>query len=98
MNLPKSKDELIGMLVHVKSNVIYVILVKDNEGKPTLVVDPGTHLPYKNENKRVADYMAKLHGGEARTWKDAWSILIKAHPTLEKSLLDNLQKVSHGKR
>lgn len=88
-----SKSSLEAAIVDRKSRSLYVILVKTADGKPTLVVDPGTKLPYRNENKRVADYMAKLHGGEARTWAEAWSILTKAHPTLEK---DMVKLISHG--
>lgn len=88
-----SKSSLEALIVERKSHSLYVILVKTSHGKPTLVVDPGTNKPYKNENKKVADYMAKLHGGEARTWADAWSILTKAHPTLEK---DMVKLISHG--
>lgn len=87
-----SKSSLEAAIVDRKSRSIYVILVKTSHGKPTLVADPGTNLPYRNENKRVADYMAKLHGGEARTWAEAWSILTKAHPTLEKDMVKLISK------
>lgn len=84
-----NRDQFVELKVAQIAKRTYVILVKDDDGQPTLVVDPGTHLPYKNGNKRVADMFAKMYKGEARTFAEAWDILKKAHPFLEKDLAEN---------
>ena len=70
----------------------YVILMKDNRGKLTLLADPGMDRPWSSKNKRLADFHASQCDGEARSFEEAWQLLIKEHPTFEKELVERIQK------
>ncbi len=64
----------------------FVVLIKGDDGKPNLVVDPGMGRPWSSRNKRFADQVAKECDGEARTWEEAFKIIKKAHPEFEREL------------
>ena len=70
----------------------YVILMKDAAGRLTLLADPGMDRPWSSKNKRLADFHASECDGEARTFEEAWKLLIKEHPTFEKELIERIQK------
>lgn len=74
------------------SRGIYVILLKDTQGRLTLLADPGMSRPWSSKNKRLADFHAKECDGEARTWEDAFNLLVKEHPTFEKELVERIAK------
>lgn len=69
----------------------YVILLKDNHDRLTLLADPGMSQPWHSRNKKLADYHAKECDGEARTFEDAWKLLLKANPHFEKQLHDRVK-------
>lgn len=70
----------------------YVILLKDDRGRTTLLADPGMGQPWHSGNKRLADFHARECGGEAHTWESAFAILRKEAPDLEKVLYDRAAK------
>ena len=70
----------------------YVILLRGDDGKPNLLVDPGLNKPWSTTNKKLADFHASECDGEARTYEDALNILVKANPTFEKVLHENLAR------
>lgn len=72
----------------------YVILMKDGRGKLTLLADPGMNRPWSSKNKRLADFHASQCDGEARTFDEAWRLLIKEHPAFEKELVERIKKKS----
>ncbi len=69
----------------------YVILLRDNEGKLTLLADPGMGRPWSGRNKRLADFHARQCNGEARTWAEAFALLKKEAPNLEDVLYDRVK-------
>lgn len=88
-------------LEHITSRLakkIYVILMKDDDGKLTLLVDTGLNRPWcansENvlRNKKLAEFHAHECGGMAATYEDAFSLLKKANPNFEKKLVDNLKR------
>lgn len=82
--------------VAIKSRELYVILMKDDEGRLTLLADPGQGKPWYSKNKKLADYHAKECNGEARTWQEAFDLLCKAHPEFEKELYQRIGNVHDG--
>lgn len=90
MRLPNSHDALEAIFTQKKSNSIWVVLMKDDRGKLTLLVDHALHRPWSCENRKLAEFQAKNCNGEARLWKDAWDLLMKEYPNLEKSLVEKL--------
>lgn len=83
--------------VHLQllSDSVYVVLMKDDRGRLTLLADPGMRRPWSSKNKRLADFHAKECDGEARTWGEAFSLLLKAYPGFEKELYERVAKASH---
>lgn len=74
------------------SQRIYVILMKDEKGRLTLLADPGMNQPWSSKNKRLADFHAKQCDGEARTWAEAFRLLAKDNPGFEKELVERIAK------
>ena len=74
------------------AKTIYVVLYRQPDGRLNLVPDPGMDRPWSNKNKRLADQVAKEHNGEARTWQEAFDLLRKDDPEIEKRLVDAIQK------
>lgn len=68
----------------------YVVLVKDDQGKLTLIADPGLGQPWHSRNKRFADQVASECNGMAATYEDAFKLLLKDNPHFEKQLHDRL--------
>jgi hypothetical protein len=68
------------------AKTIYVILLRDAKGKLTLLADPGLNRPWSSKNKKLADFHASQCDGEARTYGEAFELLRKEHPDLEKTL------------
>lgn len=89
-------DNLFQLGVAIKSKELYVILMKDDAGRLTLLADPGENKPWYSKNKKLADYHAKECDGEARTWQEAFDLLRKAHPEFEKELCRRVQNVHDG--
>lgn len=88
-------------LEHITSRLskrIYVILMKGDDGKLTLLVDTGLNRPWCANsdnilrNKKLAEFHASECGGMAATYEDAFSLLRKENPNFEKSLVDNLKR------
>lgn len=74
------------------SKSIYVVLMKDSKGKLTLLADPGMNKPWSSKNKRLADFHAHECDGEARTWGEAFALLLKENPGFEKELIERVAK------
>jgi hypothetical protein len=74
------------------SQRIFVILLKDEKGRLTLLADPGMNQPWSSKNKRLADFHAKQCDGEARTWAEAFALLAKDNPGFEKELIERVRK------
>lgn len=74
----------------VLSDSIYVILLKDANQKLTLLADPGSRKPWSSKNKKLADYHAAQCDGEARTWREAFGLLLKEHPGFESELYERI--------
>lgn len=72
----------------------YVILLKDAQGKLTLLADPGMSRPWSSKNRAIAKFHAGECDGEARTWEEAFKLLIKEYPTFEKELIERIAKKS----
>lgn len=70
----------------------YVILLKDASGRLTLLADPGESKPWSSSNKKLADFHAQQCDGEARTWLDAWQLLLKENPNFERELHERIQR------
>jgi hypothetical protein len=70
----------------------YVILMKDDQGKLTLLADPGMKRPWSGKSKRLADFHAKQCDGMACTFEEAWKLLIKEYPMFEAELHARLEK------
>ena len=77
--------------VYRLARTVYVVLMKDDAGNPTLLVDPGLDRPWSSKNKRLADFHAKQCNGEARTWQEAFDILKKHTPNLEDALIKRMR-------
>lgn len=69
--------------------------MKDNQGKMTLLADPGMNKPWSSHNKRLADFHASQCDGEARTWAEAFSLLLKDNPGFEKELIERVANTQH---
>lgn len=78
--------------VYRLSRTIYVVLFRQKDGRLNLVPDPGMGKPWSSKNKRMADQVAKEHGGEARTWQEAFDLLKKDDPEFERRLTDAVTK------
>lgn len=85
MNIPFESNVLARL-----SKSIFVILMKDSNGRLTLLADPGMNRPWSSKNKRLADFHAKACDGEARTWSEAFSLLLKENPGFEKELIERV--------
>jgi hypothetical protein len=83
-------NDLIPILVQLKSDRVFVILVKDDQGKASLLYDPGMKRPWSSENEKLARFHADLCGGEHHTWKSAFTLLQKLNPDFEKHLHDRI--------
>ena len=83
-------SDFLNLLIAVKPKEIYVVLLKNDQGKLDLLADPGLGKPWSSKNKRLADFHAKQNNGEARTCAEAWDILLKANPLFEKDLFDRI--------
>jgi hypothetical protein len=69
-----------------------VVVLYDQEGKLTLVLDPGLGRPWSTKNEKQAKWMADQVGGEAHTWESAFKLLLKAHPNFEDDLIDRIRR------
>jgi hypothetical protein len=87
MNIPYNAESL-----HRLSNSVYVVLMKGKNGHLTLLADPGTQKPWSSHNKKSADYQAHENKGEARTWAEAFGLLLKEYPGFEKELIERIAK------
>ena len=87
MDIPFSTDS-----INILSNTVYVIIMKDSNGRLTLLADPGLNQPWSSKNKRLADFHARECDGEARTWKEAFALLLKENPGFEKELTERIAK------
>lgn len=85
-------DSTPDMIAWRIAKTTYVIMLAGDDGKPNLLVDPGLNKPWSTTNKKLADFHASQCNGEARTYEDALNILVKANPTFEKVLHENLAK------
>lgn len=72
----------------------YVILLKDPQGKLTLLADPGMNRPWSSKNYAVAKFHASECDGEARNFEEAFKLLLKEHPGFEKELLERIARTS----
>lgn len=88
INTNSTPDEIAWRI----AKTTYVILVKDDQGRTNLLVDTGLNKPWSIRNKRLADFHAKECDGEARTYEEALSILMKENPMFEKVLYERLEK------
>lgn len=88
MSSPSDYHSLFAAFVGKHAKTTYVILMKDDRGNVTLLADPGMQQPWSSKNKRLADFHAKECNGEARTWQEAFDILLKANPQFEKELVE----------
>lgn len=70
----------------------YVVLMKDEFGKLTLLADPGMNRPASYKSKQLAEFHAKECDGMAETFEDAFKLLIKETPGFEKELQARLEK------
>lgn len=70
----------------------YVVLVKDDQGRLTLIADPGMNQPWHSQNKRFADTVASECDGMAATWEDAFKLLLKDNPKFEHQLHERIAK------
>lgn len=70
----------------------YVVLMKDDEGKLTLLADPGMQRPWSSRSKQVADFHAKECDGMAETFENAFKLLMKESPGFEKELQARAEK------
>lgn len=82
-----------AQIVNRLSKTIYVVLLRDQKGNLTLLMDPGLSRPWSSKNKRLADFHAAQCDGEAHTWESAFSLLRKECPDFEKQLIE---RVVHG--
>lgn len=73
---------------------IYVVLVKDDHGKLTLIVDPGLGKPWNTKRKLHAEQVAKECDGMAATIEEAHRLLLKENPFFERSLVDRVQRAA----
>ncbi len=78
-------------VLHFASST-FVVLMKDQKGRLTLLADPGMDRPWSSKNKKLADFHAKECNGEARTWGEAFSLLQKEYPQFEKELVERIAK------
>jgi hypothetical protein len=75
----------------------YVIVLKDQQGKLTLLADPGLGRPWSAggpnplRNQKTAEFHAKNCDGMACTWEEAFRLLQKEDPGFEKKLYDQLK-------
>ena len=72
----------------------YVILLKDERGNLTLLADPGMSRPWSSKNYNIAKFHAAECDGEARTFEDAFKLLLKDNPGFEKELVERIAKRS----
>ena len=84
----------VDQVINRIASTTYVILVKDPQGNPTLIMDPGLGQPWHSKNKRLADFHASKCNGEARTFREAWDILMKACPGFELNLIDRVNRAA----
>lgn len=83
--------DLQSHLIDKKSNALHVILIKDDAGKPSLLYDPGMGRPWSSENPQLAKFHAASCDGMACTWREAWTILTRAHPNFERDLMERIK-------
>lgn len=86
-NIPFNEQHIASL-----SSRIYVILLKDAQGRLTLLADPGMNQPWSSKNKRLADFHAHQCDGEARTWAEAFALLVKENPGFEKELVERIAR------
>ena len=77
-------------LVAKKAKTVYVILLKDDQGRVALLADPGQKLPWHGTNLNLAKFYATSCNGEAHTWQSAFDILKKDNPKFEKDLYERI--------
>lgn len=88
-NVPDSVFDNIASRLAKK---IYVVLVKDEKGRLTLIVDPGMNKPWSTKLQKHAEQVAKECDGMAATVDEAHRLLLKENPLFEKSLVDRIER------
>jgi hypothetical protein len=76
-------------LLH-RARQVFVVMVRDKHGNPTLLFDPGMDRPWSSTNKKLADFQASACGGETHTVESAWSILLRENPLFEQQLVKQI--------
>lgn len=87
-------DDIFDRISAKISKKCWVILLKDDSGKLTLLADPGLNRPWSANgpnplrNQKTAEFHAKNCGGMAATWEDAFRLLRAEQPDFEKRLAE----------
>lgn len=64
----------------------YVVVGKAQDGKLSLLTDPGMSKPWSSTNLRLAQFHASQNNGQAMTAEDAMKALLKSRPEFEDEL------------
>ncbi len=70
----------------------FVILIRGDDGKLTLIVDPGLAKPWSTKQRKFADIVAKECDGMVATLEDALKLLMKEYPDFEGTMWERLEQ------
>lgn len=72
------------------AKTVYVVLFRTRpsaqhpRGQLTLLEEPGENKPWSTHNLMIAKHHADLNKGQAATWAEAYSLLLKEYGSIQK--------------